>query len=231
MLFEGERMMKITVFNASPAGMDSSTHVIAKAFLKGAKKAETEVENIFLAEKKINHCKGCFACWFKTPGKCVMEDDMGELIHKYTYSDIVVFATPVYTWNMTAMMKNFFDRLVALKQPSITETRGQFDLEDVKPKTQKFVVISNCGFPGNENFGILKISFSPCKPILEIYRNCGKLLKSKDGSVQSVVRLYLQGVEQAGYEMAMLGEISEETENKLNMELMSTLDYVKYLGM
>lgn len=223
--------MKITVFNGSPAGINSSTNVIAEAFLNGAKKAGAEVENIFLTEKNINHCKGCFACWFKTPGKCIIDDDMSELMQEYTCSDIVVLATPVYTWNMTAMLKNFVDRLIPLKQPLITETKGRFDLEETKPKTQKFVIISNCGFPGNKNFDILKLSVSPCNPTLEIYRNCGKLLKSENENVQGIVEQYLEVVGQAGYEMATHGEIHEETKDNLGMELMSTVDYVKYLGM
>lgn len=223
--------MKITVFNGSPAGINSSTNIIVEAFLNGAKKAEAEVDNIFLTEKSINHCKGCFACWFKTPGTCIIDDDMSELMKKYTYSDIVVLATPVYTWNMTAMLKNFVDRLTPLKRPLITETKGRFDLKEKKPKTQKFVIISNCGFPGNKNFDILKLSVSPRKPTLEIYRNCGKLLKSKNEDVQVTVKKYLEVVEQAGYEMATYGEIHEDTKDNLDMELMSTVDYVKYLGM
>ena len=66
---------------------------------------------------------------------------------------------------------------------------------------------------------------------MEIYRNCGKLLKSKNEDVQVIVKKYLEVVEQAGYEMAIYGEIHEDTKDNLDMELMSTVDYVKYLGM
>lgn len=223
--------MKIIVFNGSPAGPNSNTNVIAEAFLKGAERAGADVDKIFLIEKNIGHCKGCFNCWFKTPGKCVMDDDMDELLDKYNSADVVCFASPVYTWNMTAALKNFVDRLAPLKSPLLVSTGGNFDLADSKPKTQQFMVISNCGFPGNHNFETMKVVFASCNPVLEIYRNCGKLLKSKDEKVKKVVTEYLQAVKQAGYEMAAQNYVSEETKLKLDMELLPIPDYVKYIGM
>ncbi|WP_378954271.1 flavodoxin family protein [Pelosinus sp. sgz500959] len=223
--------MKFIVFNGSPAGANSNTNVIVEAFLDGAKRADADTENVFLIDKNIGHCKGCFACWFKTPGKCVMQDDMTELLDKYNAADVVCFASPVYTWNMTAALKNFADRLVPLKSPRIVNSGENFDLADSKPKTQQFVVISNCGFPGNNNFETMKMVFASCNPVLEIYRNCGKLLKSKDEKIKATVNEYLQVVEQAGYEMATQNYVSEETKPKLEMQLMSIPDYVKYIGM
>lgn len=223
--------MKFIVFNGSPAGANSNTNVIAEAFLSGAKRADADTENVFLIDKNIGHCKGCFACWFKTPGKCVMQDDMTELLDKYNTADVVCFASPVYTWNMTAALKNFADRLVPLKSPLIVNSGENFDLADSQPKTQQFVVISNCGFPGNNNFETMKVVFASCNPVLEIYRNCGKLLKSKDEKIKATVNEYLHVVAQAGYEMATLNYVSDETKSKLEMQLMSIPDYVKYIGM
>ena len=223
--------MKIIIFNGSPAGANSNTNVIAEAFLSGAKRADADTENVFLIDKNIGHCKGCFACWFKTPGKCVMQDDMIELLDKYNAADVVCFASPVYTWNMTAALKNFVDRLAPMKSPLIVNSGETFDLVDSKPKTQQFVVISNCGFPGNNNFETMKVVFASCNPVLEIYRNCGKLLKSKDEKIKATVNKYLQVVEQAGYEMATQNYVSEEIKSKLEMQLMSIPDYVKYIGM
>lgn len=223
--------MKIIVFNGSPAGENSNTNVICKAFLAGAERAGAETANIFLAEKQIGYCRGCFSCWFKTPGKCVLADDMPELLQKYCSADIVCFATPVYTWNMTANLKAFVDRLAPLKSPLLMQDKGNFNLADARPKTQKFVVISNCGFPGSNNFETMKAVMASCNPCLEIYRNCGKLLRSRDDKVRSIVNEYLEQVERAGFELARDGEVTDETIAKLDMELMPVKDYIRYLGM
>lgn len=222
--------MKITVFNGSPSGKNSATNVIAASFLKGAETAGAETHSVFLYEKTIRHCQGCFSCWFKNPGRCILQDDMAELLNLYQTSDIVCFATPVYTWNYTAYLKNFVDRLAPLKSPVVTEQNGNYDLTDARPREQRFMVIANCGFPGENNFEVMRASFACCHPFLEIYRNCGKLLKSSKEEIKPIVDEYLQTVEKAGYE-ATHGNISAETQQKLNMPLMSVMDYVKFIGM
>ena len=224
-------MKKVIVFNGSPSANKSNTNVITQAFLEGAKFAGGETENIFLIEKNINHCRGCFSCWFKTPGECIFNDDMKYLIEKYNSADIVCFATPVYTWNMTAVLKNFVDRLVSLKSPIITEKKGNFDLENNMPKTQQFVVISNSGFPGENNFKTMKEVFKSCNPILEIYRNSGKLLTSKNEKIKKVVENYLEYVKKAGYEIVTEGKVSKDTQINLEKDLVTQEEYLKYLVM
>ena len=156
---------------------------------------------------------------------------MSELLRTYQTADVVCFGSPVYSWNMTALLKNFVDRLVPLKSPLLTQPDGHFDLADAQKREQRYVAISNCGFPGENNFAIIKAAFSICNPALEIYRNCGKLLVSKQPGVQDTVHQYLTAVEQAGYEFAAMGAVSKETLALLGCPLMSTTDYVKFLGM
>lgn len=223
--------MKIIAFNGSPAGKDSATNRIIAAFLKGANGAGAQTELYQLAEYDVKQCQGCFSCWFQSPGKCVLSDDMDVLLDRYKQADIVCFGSPVYSWNMTGLLKNFVDRLILLKSPLITQNDGNFDMADSMRPPQKYVAISNCGFPGEHNFKIIQAAFSCCSPCLELYRNCGKLLQSKNPAVQNPVAEYLIAVEQAGYELVTLGAVSQATQEQLAMPLMSTQDYVRFLGM
>lgn len=223
--------MKFTAFNGSPAGKDSATNRLIEAFLKGAEDGGAMTESYQLTEYKIEQCKGCFACWFQSPGKCIIQDDMKELMYAYQSADVICFASPVYSWNITALLKNFVDRLIPLKSPSIVEHEGNFDMADSEKRIQKHVAISNSGFPGENNFSIIKAVFSCCNPSLEIYRNCGKLLKSRQTSVQKRVSEYLDVVKKAGYEMAVAGEVCETTKKQLSMQLMKPEEYVQFLGM
>lgn len=223
--------MKFTAFNGSPAGINSATSRILTAFLNGAESAGAEVELYQLCEYQIDQCKGCFACWFQSPGRCVLQDHMEPLLRAYQSADVVCFGSPVYSWNMTGLLKNFVDRLIPLKSPLITEQAGHFDMADAQKRVQTYVAVANCGFPGENNFSIIKSAFSCCQPSLEIYRNCGKLLTSKQPSVQNVVSEYLAVVEQAGREMAADGQVCEATRKQLDMPLMQIQDYVKFLGM
>ena len=63
-------------------------------FIKGALEAGNKVEKVFLADKKINVCLGCGACY--NTSKCVQKDDMAELNDKMVDADVIVLATPVY---------------------------------------------------------------------------------------------------------------------------------------
>lgn len=222
--------MKITVFNGSPRGANSNTHVIASALLEGAKKAGAEVENIFLSEKKVKHCIGCFACWHETSGKCVHRDDMDHLLQIYLSSDIVCFATPVYLWNMTAHLKNFLDRLIPIKRPTVVVNNENYDMANNQIDLPEIVIISNAGFPGDNNFETMRTVMKTGNPILEVYRNCGMLLQSKDPDVIKILNKYLEVVSTAGYELACNSSVSEEIKKNLNMELMSIEKYVQYIS-
>ena len=76
---------------------------------------------VYLKDKKINPCLGCYTCWFRTPGTCVHQDDMPELLERRRHSDIIVYATPLYVYTVSGMMKDFMDRGLPLAMPHIVK--------------------------------------------------------------------------------------------------------------
>lgn len=88
-------------------------------------KAGYEVEAVVLHEKKIGECLGCFHCWVKTPGMCILEDDSRELNGKIINSDLVVYMTPVTFGGYSSELKKAVDRIIPLLLPFFTNRQGE----------------------------------------------------------------------------------------------------------
>lgn len=102
-------MSKILVLVGSER-KDGNTALLAQSFAEGAK-ANNDVEIISVADVKVNPCKGCNAC-FKTEGNmCVQIDDMLEIYKKLSEADVLILASPVYFYGISAQLKAIIDRL------------------------------------------------------------------------------------------------------------------------
>ena len=201
--------------------------------MKGARKGGAEVENVFLAKKEINPCRGCFSCWLKTPGECVIKDDMAELLKKFAGSDIVVFATPLYVDNVTGIMKNFMDRLIPGGDPHFEKDEGGECAHIMRSeKRVKLVVISNCGFPEQSHFQVLELLFKRVarnmrtEVIGEIYRGGGAILKDAPLILKPVISKYKKLLQKAGKEIVENQRLSKETRLKLEKPFMSDDRYI-----
>lgn len=100
---------RVLVLSASPRKAGNSD-LLCDQFALGAVESGNQVEKVFLGDKRINYCTGCYACFGK--GKCVQQDDMAEVLEKMVESDVIVMATPVYFYTMDAQMKTLIDRTV-----------------------------------------------------------------------------------------------------------------------
>jgi len=223
--------MKVTVFNGSPRGRKSNSHLIVEPLLEGAREAGAQTEEIFLIEHDIKYCRGCFVCWGETPGTCAIKDDMAGLLNLFLESDYAGMATPVYNMYMTGLLKNFTDRFLPLAMPHIKKNEdGTFYHEGRVKKLPRQFFIANAGFPGAHNFDLLKPLISMQNFVLEVYRNCGEALQDLDDSDSELsrnIRQYFDTLRSAGREMVASGKVSEETLKQLDMELISDDEYMK----
>jgi multimeric flavodoxin WrbA len=225
--------LKITAFNGSPRAGKGNTHVMVEAFLAGAREAGAEVENVFLADKTIKHCTGCFKCWSTTPGKCAISDDMNGLLEKYLASDVVVFATPLYIDNVSGMMKCFMDRLVPVGDPHL-EFDGNGETRHVRryEKYPDFVVISNCGFPEQSQFQVLRLLFRRiarnmhAKVLAEIYKSAGAVLGRPPEPLKEAVGYFLKLLSKAGRQIAEGSEVSKAILSQIEKPFVDAGAYV-----
>jgi multimeric flavodoxin WrbA len=60
---------------------------------------------------------GCFSCWNKSPGKCVLADDMAALIEKIIHADVLIWSFPLYYFSVPGGLKNLIDRQLPMNLP------------------------------------------------------------------------------------------------------------------
>ena len=89
-----------------------NTEIMAQAFAEAARKNQNEVSVLDVASMNICGCLGCKYCWAHK-GECVQKDDMGKVFAALANADMVVFASPIYWFDITAQMKTVIDRLYA----------------------------------------------------------------------------------------------------------------------
>ena len=102
--------MKIIVLMGSP-NRRGSTGILAEQFAMGAKDAGHACEIIDVCHTNIHPCTGCVACGYEGP--CVQKDDVEGIRQKLLRADMVVFATPLYYYGMSAQLKTVVDRFCA----------------------------------------------------------------------------------------------------------------------
>ena len=104
--------MKRVIVISTSLRVGSNSDMLADKFAEGARSAGNEVEKISLTGKNIQFCKGCFAC--QKLGCCVIKDDVNDITAKVLEADVVVWATPIYYYEMSGQMKTLIDRMNAM---------------------------------------------------------------------------------------------------------------------
>lgn len=107
-------MKHIVILSGSPR-KNGNTNLLCRQFQQGAEEAGHSVRFIPLAEKRIGFCRACDVC-MRNGGACIQKDDMENILCAFQQADVVVLATPVYFYGVSAQMKACIDRTYPIWQ-------------------------------------------------------------------------------------------------------------------
>ena len=107
-------MKNVLIISSSPRKKGNS-QLIADRFYWGAKAKGHNVNMVRLAENNIGFCRACDFC-MRNKGKCVLNDDMKDILELFKKANVLVLATPVYFYGINAQMKTFIDRTYPIWQ-------------------------------------------------------------------------------------------------------------------
>lgn len=108
--------MNILILMGSPR-LHGNTAELCKPMLEEFEHASASVRYVTLADKRILPCLGCYACQ-DVQGEygCVQKDDMHAIAADVQWADLIVLATPIYSWYCTTQMKAVLDRHYGLNK-------------------------------------------------------------------------------------------------------------------
>lgn len=146
--------MKITILNGSPR--KENTTAMVDAFCEGAKSAGHEVEVLHVGKMNIGGCKACEYCHTKGEGKCIQKDDMEKVLPALADCDMLVVASPIYYFTLTAQIEAAFQRQYCIGKPP-KATKIAMLLSSGSPgvyESAKAQLAAYCGFTEIENAGV-----------------------------------------------------------------------------
>lgn len=107
-------MKRVLILSASPR-KNGNSQLLCEQFYQGAAEAGHSVRLVRLADREIRFCRACDAC-MRNGGVCIQKDDMKEILDLFQKADVLVLATPVYFYGISAQMKAFIDRTYPIWQ-------------------------------------------------------------------------------------------------------------------
>lgn len=224
--------MNILVLNGSPK-KKSDTFRLTESFLKGLnREGEHDVRVVNVIEKKIAPCTGCFGCWQKMDGHCVIDDDQNGILDLYRAADLIIWSFPLYCYGMPSHLKAVLDRTIPLiKMEMRQEDDGRVRHEALADFSRMHtLVICGCGFPDWEgNFDSLRMQCRQCFGNLDLV--CvpeAPMLNVPQAAV--VADPLLESFEKAGEEYARSLTLSPETVARLETPMIPKEMYIRIVN-
>lgn len=225
---------KVVAICGSPRAGDSKqkslTEKMLNTFLEGL--GAESVEVFYPQQMDIAYCRGCYACWFKTPGICAIDDDMTIIRKTMDKSDLVILASPVYVDGFSAQAKIVLDRSIASLDPLIiSDEKGHCRHAMLHHRSRKAILISTCGFSEIDNFDVIRQHFNAiCRNLY--WENAGEIVMAASG-LGFVPQIYdekFTAIYKAGEEISREGKVGAQTMDIISREIMKGEDYQEFLN-
>ena len=108
--------------SAEPGGVIESAR---QALVAEFAELNWQVEQFTLRDMEIAHCIGCFGCWMKTPGECVIDDPGRDIGRATVNSNVTVLLTPVTFGGYSSQLKKAWDRIISIISPAFVQLGGE----------------------------------------------------------------------------------------------------------
>jgi hypothetical protein len=223
--------MQVLALNSSPRPEgQSKTAVMLQHLVEGLREGGAGVEVIALREKRLQDCIGCFTCWTRTPGACLLKDDMSaELYPRWLAADLVVYASPLYFHTVNAAMARFIERTLPAVQPFFETAAGRIrhPLRHPMP-TAVWLVVS--GLPEMAEFDALReflrrTRHPGVEVAAEIYRPGAEMLTNP--ICRAAAAEVFEATRAAGRELARARRVSPETLERIRRPLVDPQSFVR----
>jgi len=178
--------MRIAIVNGNPDPNNQKLDDYLDSVIRLLESADNSVAYFTLREMKIDPCRGCFACWLKTPGRCVLKDDSYDICREYINADFVLYASPLILGFPSAILKHAMDRLIPLVLPYI-ELVGNKECHHIRRYDREYppigLIIEKEDDTDSEDVEIVRDIF--VRAALDLKSSC-LFVKSIDVPVQEV---------------------------------------------
>ena len=117
--------MKITILNGNPDADNVKFDSYLKELSDLLKSSKHTVTILELRDIDVRYCIGCWGCWVKTPGECIVADGSRDICRECINSDLVLFTSPVIMGFTSALLKKAHDKLIPLIHPYLEFVQGE----------------------------------------------------------------------------------------------------------
>ena len=117
--------MKITIFNGNADPDNSAFEDYLAELAESLWRRGQDTEVLILRDVEIKRCTGCFGCWVKTPGRCVVKDGSGILCERLVGSDFLLFASPIVMGFTSGLLRRASEKLLPTILPYFRIVDGE----------------------------------------------------------------------------------------------------------